>query len=213
LTDEQGREQNVYDADGYRVPRRRPFHSKRVPPCGILLDLTTVRSLFQTSTQIAHELEENPVDEDSKEEATIHVFPQAFTKNYGHMQANDVPQGFKSLINMLNRTLALNSDDDRPAIWPIALQGYNNVQHNLTDRAGALEVVRGRVTAALAGTRVKGARTKRIFNRIVDSVETRFPHEHVKGKLSKSDVSRAFRFEIVVTINLDAMPLEQRTGR
>jgi hypothetical protein len=213
LVDEDGLEINVYDEDGYRIPRRRPMHSRNTSSCGILMDLTKVRNLFKTPGESYVDDEGETIDEDIPDKPLkINVYPQAFTCQFGHFQSNSVPDGFNYLFKTINRTLANNADDDQPVIQPFGLQGYNHVQHNLTDRSGNLEVVQGRVTATLAGTRSKTASESRAFNKQKTSLVMHLPHERIEQKLSKEGISRCFRLEIVVTIDVSALQRPLQSG-
>jgi len=40
--DHDGFEFNIYDSDGYRIPRRIPLHHPNSEPCGLLADLGTI---------------------------------------------------------------------------------------------------------------------------------------------------------------------------
>jgi hypothetical protein len=226
LTDDTRKEINIYDEDGYRIPRRRPLHRRQQQPCGILLDLIKVRSLFDAPAQRSRDNDDNGNDNDNdydnndiindpqdEEPVKLTVYPQALTKFYGHIQAHGVPYDFKPLIRSLNRTLATNADSNRPVIRAVAFQGYNAVQHNLTERAGRLEVVQGRLTAALAGTHSSSTTDKARFIKIKRQVVSHPPYARVREQLTKTTVGRAMRFEIVIIIDLHALKEEHRTGR
>lgn len=210
LEDESGHEINVYDDKGYRVARRQPNFSRSIRPCGLLLDLTKARVLFDARAEIDDDDDNLSCDEEDR--PILSVFPQAFTKTFGHIQSRAVPQGFKSLLRAMNSTLAVNADDANPVIKGVAVQGYNHVQHNLMDRAGELEIVHGRITSALGGTRAQTTKSKRTAEKITELVSLHLPHERVKQKLSKDNISRALRLEIVVTIDLQALLPRYRTG-
>jgi hypothetical protein len=222
LTDDLGNETSIYDQDGYRIPRRVPQHRPSTSRCGILMDLTKVHTLFQTPAQRAADAEDEDepfsdadiINEDEDhEKITLAVYPQGFTKHFGHFQSKtNVPYGFKPLLRSMNRTLADNADDDRPVVRGVALQGYNALQHNLTQRAGRLEVVQGQITATMAGTRAKGTKALRTFAKLRDMTAAHLPHERVEEKLLKDNISRGFRFEIVVSVDLGALKPGLRRG-
>jgi len=216
LTSEDGREINIFDEDGYRIPRRTTLHRRSCSSSGLLLDLSNTHTLFQSLS------EREPVDDDdddnsifdfpNKPDVKMTVYPQAFLRRYGNVQANGPPLGFIPVINNLNRTLVSNADADRPAVRIVAFQGYNHVQHNLAERAGQIEVVQGRITAVLAGTRANTPSAKRAFTKIRDSASHYLPHERVEEKLSKDDMARSMRFEIVVAIDIDTLKPENQSG-
>jgi hypothetical protein len=211
LEDEEGREVNVYNEDSYRVPRRAPKHLRSCPPCGLLLDLTKVHALFQTSFEQEDDNDDDLYNvQEAEPQVKLTVYPQAFTKRYGHLQANGPPLGFRDLLKSLNQELVHDEDNVNPPIKIVAFQGYNHVQHNLAERAGAIEVVQGRITAALAGTHATG-RGKNAFKKALSFVQS-LPHSNVESKLSKDVMARAMRFEIVVTIDLMALKEEYQCG-
>ena len=82
-------------------------------------------------------------DPENDHPVKLTVYPQAFTKSYGHIQAHGIPYNFCPLLHLVNHDLAINADDKHPVIRGVAFQGYNAVQHNLTECAGHLEVVQG----------------------------------------------------------------------
>ncbi len=209
LEDELGHEINVYDDRGYRVARRKPYFSRSIRPCGMLLDLTKARALFDARVEID---DDDNLSSDGDDRPHLSVFPQAFTKTFGHIQSQAIPQGFKPLFRVMNSELAANADDENPVIKGISVQVYNHVQHNLMDRAGELEIVHGRITSALGGTRAQTAKSKRTAEKITGLVSLHLPHERVKQKLSKNNISRALRLEIVVTIDLQALSPRYRSG-
>jgi hypothetical protein len=213
LVDDHGSEINIYDEDGYRVPRRKPLHSRNTPPCGILMDLTKVRHLFTPTSAPSIPEDDDTINEHVPDmPLNINVYPQAFTRQFGHFQSNSVPDGFLHLFKTINQSLASNADDDQPVIQPFGLQGYNHVQHNLTERSGHLEVVQGRITSTLAGTRSKTSSTSRAFSKQKASIANHLPHERVEQKLSKDEISRGFRLEIIVTIDVSALQHNLQSG-
>lgn len=214
LTDEAGQEINVYDEDGFRIPRRTPLHHRHCPPCGILLDLSQAYTLFQSP--YSHELSEAANAEVNLSEefpqVKLSVYPQAFLKKFGHLQSDGPPLGFQDLLHAINQKLVHNHDGDSTPIQIVAFQGYNYVQHNLAERAGQLEVVKGRVTAALAGTHATGSNSLRTFNRMKGFVSHHLPHDRIEELLNKDNPARAMRFEVVVAINISSLKVHFQSG-
>jgi hypothetical protein len=216
LLDDNHQEINIYNQDGYRIPRRVPLHNINHEPCGLLADLTRIRSLFRSPAESAY----NPNDTDSDNDTdilhnpcTINVYPQAFLRQYGHFQANDVPLGFHPIINSINRSLPTNADDANPVLHGIACQGYNHIQHCLTEQAGKLEVVHGRITTSLSGANATSQKTRRTHDKILESTLFSRPHDRINHKLSKeSGLSRAFRVEPIFVVNIQALKQVYRSG-
>jgi hypothetical protein len=216
LVDEEGHEINIYDADGYRIPRRLPRHRRTTSSCGLLADLTRVRSLFRPEVDMdIMDMDVDEIGENLEQDhLTLNVYPQAFLRQFGHFQANDVPRGFNPILRTINRRLASRVDIDSPIVSGVACQGYNHIQHSLTELAGGLEVVHGRVTAALAGVKAGAVHAKRAHTKIFNSNKSHRPYDRVKEKLSKSrGLSRAFRLEPVFTVNVEAIRITEQTGR
>ena len=214
LTDEDGLEINVYDVDGYRVPRRNPRHDRNQPPCGLLANLTRVRTLFQEGD--GYDPDDGDDDERMGEPATpvvINVYPQALTRSFGHFQADGVPLGFNPILKHINRHMAHNADFDQPVIRGVACQGYNHIQHALTNYAGGLELVHGSVTSSLAGINARTPKAKRAHAKILGSTLLHRPHHRVEGKLSKDGLPRAFRVEPVFVVDIMALKSRYRKGR
>lgn len=217
LIDEDGREINVYDVDGYRVPRRIPLHQESDSPCGLLADLTRVRSLFEHSAQTQRDT--HLVDEDfsdcEDEGLVVNVYPQAFTRRYGYFQANAVPAGFLPLMKSMNRELPENADEAYPVLRGVSCQGYNHVQHCLTEHAGGLEVVHGNITAVLAGSgRTSSVKGKRVQQKLLDKISLCRPHGRVEVKLTRNEaIERGFRVEPIWLVDLYQLKPQFRNGR
>jgi hypothetical protein len=141
------------------------------------------------------------------------VYPQAGLRRLGHFKANRVPKGFDPILRKLDRDLSENRDEHRPLVRGMSCQGYNYAQHSLTDKAGGIEVVRGQVTAAMAGTGMGvGTRIRRINNKLRGDLANMLPYEKVVHKLAKPDIGRAFRFESVFSLDVLALELLMRDG-
>ncbi len=154
---------------------------------------------------------EDDID-DVHDQVNIKVYPQALLCSYGYFQADAVPAGFHPLIQSVNQQLAYNADDELPVLVGVACQGYNHIQHCLTGRSGGIEVVHGQITAALAGTRVQDSIAKLKHKRVVAGISKYLPHDRVKEKLRKPDITRGFRMEPVWEINCSQLTNEMLCG-
>jgi hypothetical protein len=200
LTDKAGNEINIYDTNGYRIPRRQPIYRSDTQGCGLLADLSKVHKLFTDDD-----------GEDIDDHLRINVYPQAFTRQYGHFQANDVPIGFHPIITAINRQTARFADS-APVVRGVACQGYNNVQHCLTEKAGSLEIVEGKMTAAFGGANVKEASNKLKQAKLVESISRCRPHGRIAEKLSVQSLARAFRVEPVFVVDVQQLKRRYQCG-
>ena len=215
LIDEDGKEINIYDAEGYRIPRRYPLHDPDQEPCGLLADLNTIRSLFKETDGSVDDSDDSVIDLDQdRKPLIVNVYPQAFTRQFGHFQANDVPAAFHPVLKRLNQALAEESDNAEPVIRGVACQGYNHLQHCLTERAGGLDVVHGQITAALAGVITTSTKASRAHNKILNALDNGLPHARIARKLGRRDVlSRALRLEPVFVVNVQRLEPRYQSGR
>jgi hypothetical protein len=96
-----GRENFVYDKDGFRIARRIPFFSTQIPDAGILVDLKKVHNLFTTRSRFD---DDNDDDDDQRERRHVKVYgyPQAYLHDVGHVQANGVPDALQTAIDEMN---------------------------------------------------------------------------------------------------------------
>jgi hypothetical protein len=174
----------------------------------MLADLTLIRRLFDDLAS------EDWVDDDEENDRYIRIYPQAFTRKYGYFQSNSVPDCFRPVFRKINNFMARNADANRPVIQGLFCQGYNHIQHSLTERAKGSDLVRGQIGAALAGGTANNTKEKHAFHHIVKYVSEHLPHERVRKKLQKPDtLSRAFRVEPVFAIDVQAMQAPYQCGR
>ena len=136
MFDDEENEIPIYCRNGFNIPRRIPCFSKNVPAHGLLLNLTTVNELFNSTSYDNEGLE---WDEDD-DHVTTYVYPQAGLKTFGHYQANGIMRPFKRFLAEVNQTLqGDNQSDDgdnvvqqrrAPIVCGIASQGYNGAMHS-----------------------------------------------------------------------------------
>ena len=211
--DRDGFENNIYDSDGYRIPRRIPLHDPDSEPCGLLADLGTIRDLFRPPAEDEDDDDSVVNLDEDRDPLQVNVYPQAFTRQFGHFQANQVPAGFQPVLQSLNERLLAYPDEHQSAIQGVACQGYNHLQHCLTERAGGLDVVQGQMTAALTGVGAQGPKATRAYEKVINSLHMGLPHQRVQRKLARRDVlSRAFRLEPVFVVNVQALQPRYQSG-
>ncbi|KAH9913183.1 uncharacterized protein B0H18DRAFT_1126502 [Fomitopsis serialis] len=135
LRDEDGREINLYDAHGRRVPRLQvaPFADTKI--CDVKVNLRTIGNAFKADygqqyamdeynadnqgaddpNEVAYEGDDGDQDDDSRwdnydnvlgddgpVEPTISVYPQAFIRHIGNMQATGPPTSLNPFIKAIN---------------------------------------------------------------------------------------------------------------
>jgi hypothetical protein len=214
VVDEYGLEINIYDHNRFRIPRRTPLHDPDQKPCGLLADLTRVCAIFPSGVSVDGDDSDDEVAALLQPPCVMNVYPQAFTHCYGHFQSNDMPTPFRPLIKTMNQQLAHDTDDANPIIRAVACQGYNHIQHSLTERAGGLELVHGRMTSSIAGTLATSTRTKWVHRKLFTDVSAHLPFERVEEKLNRNEaVSTAYRIEPIVVLNIWALQPRYRNGR
>jgi hypothetical protein len=143
IVDEAGAEINIYDASGFRIPRRLPIGYPAAKPCSILFNLRNIGELFVNldDTLEDEDEEEQTFDEETglftaakekRPELTPHwAYPQAFLRSYGHFKAKGLLNMFYPLLNNLNTSLRgensdMEEDDDEDDQVEFALRKRNN---------------------------------------------------------------------------------------
>lgn len=153
MTNTLGQEVRIYDRDGHRIPRREALFDQDQPPCGLLVKLDTISSLFDDGL-------------DDSEALQMRAYPMAFLHNVGHFQSNKIITAFDDAFTCINLNCYAaisnaspndfppadtDAEVDRPVVTGLSSQVYNEVTHRATHRAGGHDVQKGHVTAALAG--------------------------------------------------------------
>lgn len=226
LLDGQDCEIPVYTMDGFRVLRRHPVASERL---GCLLDLTKVPGLFFPDSI-------NVVD-DPDSRTSIYLYPLAFTKTMGNMQADGVLHSFQRRMVALNGTLMVpqarnevddQSDDDSllgedtdnaiagsasPAIRALRCQAYSTLSHEVRQEAQFHSVQLGKITATLAGCGSCDEDVTEEWKRRRDYCAEALPHQRFDSKINGRSLPQAMRFENVYKLNLARMKPEYRNGR
>ncbi|KAH7920877.1 hypothetical protein BV22DRAFT_1179673 [Leucogyrophana mollusca] len=231
-------EMNVYDPEGRRVPRLRCRVAPNTLNCGILINLDTVHDLF------ADFAPEDPdmmlVDEDAirNPDAVVSVFPQAFLRKYGHVQASTVLPQFTDTLNGIRTSIAAkpnnhdddddDDDDELPdpnqalldptsstsrVLSPVASQFYNELSHRVRPTAALHDVQQGRITATLAGAYARTPKAKASHQKLLHQCQQSLPHKKFRSKIDLPDVPRALRLENVFVLDLDHVDPPKRKGR
>jgi hypothetical protein len=226
------KEINVYDADGRRVPRFMAVTDRDATPCGLLVNLETIPDLFSSFVQ------ENGGDmqEDDTDDARINVYPQAFLRKFGHVQANSILPHFRTFVSQVQRNVtrapAVEQDSDEeengaplptdrgadglpipPVVIPSACQFYSELSHRVRPSAALHEVQQGRITCALAGAYATSPKDKRKHKIILRECENALPHQKYNDKIKIDDVPRALRLENIYILQLDSLKPEKRNGQ
>jgi hypothetical protein len=117
LLDDKGREIPIYDADGNRIRRREVGENFDVPPCGVLVNLENVQTLFEPDKEF---------DGDERDDASttsweledgqaprVDAYPLAFLRTVGNVQASGIPPCFYPLVTEINHTVGKGDPSDR----------------------------------------------------------------------------------------------------
>ncbi|KAI6009799.1 hypothetical protein EDC04DRAFT_2610529 [Pisolithus marmoratus] len=215
LVDEDGFEINVYNPDGFCIPRQKPTGFET---CGALLDLKKVHELFQ-GTEDAHGHVQN--------EVPFTVYPLAFTRDLGNVKVTGLMPTFACRVMQLNaaiheddRAARHNVDDDdpmipnrhSPALLGISSQIYNSLSHRVHTEAKFHVVQLGMVTSAFAGASAKSATGKCHWERQVKFCEQGMPHVRFSQKVSGDGQPQTLRFENTYILDISRMRPDLRTG-
>lgn len=137
-------------------------------PCGLLVNLRTVTSLFELNDDM--EIDDDLFGDDEgttqplkQNKVSLSIYPQAFLHDYGHIQAKGSLHLMQPTLQRINsdfRQLFEDIDDDlennlppighTSLITAISTQVYNEFMHRAATQAGALDIVRRRISSALA---------------------------------------------------------------
>jgi hypothetical protein len=101
VTDDDGCEIPVFNNEGFRVPRRKPAFGPDNNECGIWFDLPHINDLFVPDPD-NDELYLGGLPELESNELEVTPYPQAFTRRFGHFQANTVPCALGPFIHDVN---------------------------------------------------------------------------------------------------------------
>ncbi|KAI6009795.1 hypothetical protein EDC04DRAFT_2906437 [Pisolithus marmoratus] len=201
LVDEDGFEINVYNPDGFCIPRQKPTGFET---CGALLDLKKVHELFQ-GTEDAHGHVQNEVT------------GLMLTFACRVMQLN-------TAICEDDRAARHNVDDDDdddnpmipnchlPALLGISSQIYNSLSHHVHTKAKFHVVQLGMVTSAYAGSSAKSVTGKHHWERWVKFCEQGMPHVRFSQKVSGDGQPQTLQFENTYILDISRMHPNLHTG-
>jgi hypothetical protein len=200
---------------GYIIPRCIPYFSKHTPAHGILMNLTTVKELFDGTLNNNEGLDWD--DED--EHINAHVYPQAGLRMAGHYQANGIMRPFKQFLREVNKTLG--DDDHREdgdttsdIVCAIASQGYNGVMHSTRGHSAQHHDAQlGIITAALSGSWAQGESGKRVATELQDQCAHQLPHKAFEEKIKNKNIVRDLRLENVYYVHVKGMRDTDHNGR
>jgi len=238
LETDAGEEVRIYSPDGNQIMRREPlFEDADPPPCAPLVNLRTIQQFFESSSESL--LLDHDKDSDSnsiypppsQEDAHCSLYPQAYLKVFGQVQANGVPPAFRAIVKEINssvgRTEVYESDfedehDDSTQqehairLDPLisdSCQIYNAVAHKLMAQAGTLDAVQGDITAALAGSYAESQKDRLVAQHAFNVCEANLPHRRVEHRLSTEHVRKSLRLENVYVLKLQDLSDKWRNGR
>lgn len=226
MLDSTGREKRIYDADGAKISRRRaePTVGDRTW-AGLLINIRNIDSLFQRIE--VNTAGDTNSDDDSDDDAAVEmlalggdpeldVYPQAFTGQWGHFQANRLMHHFDEPIREINDDFRHNDIDRRgnsTLITPDSCQGYNELSHRTAPRAGGQDVQQGLITAAIMRGAGLSPAEKVKTDKWRDNCIGSLPHQRMRDKISLPECPRGFRMEHVYNLDLWAIPDARRDGR
>jgi hypothetical protein len=219
IVDDNGNEIPIYCENGFIIPRRIPYFSTRTPAHGMLMNLTHVKELFDSSQEDDDHLEWD----DDDERIDAYVYPQAGLKTAGHYQANGLMRPFKRFLKEVNQSLRDpdGSEDGRrtPAgtrqvVYGIGSQGYNGVMHSTRGHSAQHHDAQlGMITGALAGSWAQGEPSKRVARGLQDRCGHQLPHKAFEEKIKNPNIVRDLRLENVYYVDVREMQDDDRNGR
>ena len=114
LLDDEGLEIPVYANNGSLIPRRVAMVGPE--PCGVLVDLSDIQSLFNPYSLT------NPDDDDALYDdpndrfptPRVKAYPLGFLKTAGNIQADSVPHCFYPVISEIDRTVRRSHGSSQP---------------------------------------------------------------------------------------------------
>jgi hypothetical protein len=172
LIDEDNNEVPVFNEQGLRVPRRIPAINVGLGEYGIWMKLNKLYDLFSLDPAEDDLYNGFRTHEEDEGEYRVHVYPQAFTRTYGHFQCNTVPGCMTRHIHDVNVNVTdpqqmVQPDDYDPgdrrqraqvefqevSLEALGSQGYNASMHRARGPGDRWhEVQHGIVTGAMAGS-------------------------------------------------------------
>jgi hypothetical protein len=197
------------------------------------MDLSNLQSLFDHSDQSM------PVGmdlSDAMPQTMYYIYPQAFLKRCGHFQAHNIIGPIQDLVDKLNLENELHPNEDvddgsddadnddsdgveqtnwrhSRIVTGTSCQVYNEAMHRIRPLAKYHDVQLGLLTATFSGTYATAAKDKLTFQGLCRKMRTSLPHTRFAEKISTPNLKKELRFENTYTVNLFALPKENRTGQ
>ncbi|KAG6369980.1 hypothetical protein JVT61DRAFT_12616 [Boletus reticuloceps] len=218
----------IYTKEGYVVFRRepRPGHSDLG---GALLNLSLTPQLF---------LPPNDEEDFVIRAAPCSLYPLAFSKTLGNMQASDgLIYSFKEPLKMINEPLQAHLEDEddsqddgdslfeeddhpdrhrrvgAPVLRGLRCQGYNTLSHRVRNQSKFHAVQLGKITSAVSGTTAVGFASIGQWTRRVQECRNNLPHEAFHLKVHGENQPQAMRMENTYQLDVSRMKAEDRNGR
>ncbi len=216
--DESGAEIRIFNSRGKKISRRNAVWDSILAEsnrrCGLLLNLMDIDNLYNNSPD--HQ-------DETTNQVSVRLFPQAFLRGYGHVQATGVLHSFGPAINDINtHILNLQEEDtefmdldacDKP-LCAVSSQAYNEMWHRVAARAGDHDCQKGLITGALAGSYAKTDRGKRKAKNLLKECDVNLPYNRFKEKILDPVICRKdLRMENVYSFDMSSLPRAQRSGR
>jgi hypothetical protein len=226
LLDDDGCEINIYSEEGFRVPRRVPVRFRN---CGALLDLHSVHELFASKDDGL---------ESTRNSIPFYVYPVAFTKHMGNVQARGLMTNFNQRFTLIDKAMRPHLQGDDPdednslagdgpdidgennpprlgssVLHGISCQVYNELSHRVRDEAKFHPVQLGMISTAMAGTTAKTNSGRRRWQRRLDQCNAGLPHERFVEKVTGNDQPQALRFENTYTLDIHRLSNDKQNGR
>jgi hypothetical protein len=236
-------ENNIYTADGWRIPRRYP---SKMEQGGVMARLRGLDSLFfgGDSDNFSFENEDGEILNRGPRSA-YYVYPQAGTREYGHVQSHSIPDVFKPYLRDLNKkvteqgTIQIHrpydseNDDDfsmldssdhsedyladfilpHQAITATAIQMYSKLLHRARLSTADHDAQQGQLTGYLGGAYTRTDPEKSKLNKIQQGLLGGLPHQRFSEKISGDQTPREWRVEVNYDIHIGKLKEEYRTGR
>jgi len=166
----------------------------------------------------------------------VDIYPLAFLKTAGNLQANRVPHCFYPVIAKVNQEVCKNlngidspseseSDDESMDVNPcrspplgqaqvvklVSCQFYNYITHSMATRSGKHDSQQGSVTAAIAGAFAQTSNNKKKAAEKQAYCSQALPSERFHQKIMHDDCPISCCTEFVYSV--DVRGLKDQTGR
>ena len=235
--DEAGVPIKIYDRDGQIILRHNIYYDEEeTPTCGILLNLQDIDSLFTPTLNTISDTADSDSDsapiqgssppphrsDPTHSPIQYYVYPQAFLKYHGHIQAKQTISSFNPSIVSINHRIQNSNnqieEDDvmyhyNPPIALVAFQAYNQAMHRIRSNQSEHDVQLGLLTVNFCGTYSSSDSGKATARRLHNKVSRLLPHQRFAQKIDSEGLKCALRLENVFKLDLFALQPRYRRGR